>query len=484
MNRPSARLWMVAVAIAVLAGAAVVWVPTLGLLVVGLLVFAAATALSPGFALGSILVSALIMLGLQSLLGLPVQAMLFTKLLIGVFALSVLVQLRRGRNLPVHLAATIAWIAVLAISATVGVSDRVLSLQALWAYVCGPVAFLAIVLSDISVRSLRRISIVIGCIAVAELPIVLYQNAFVATSVDRIGGTFGMVGGTSIVAIVMGFVWTVAVAVLTDHKRRWLIPIALAVATILLVSQAKAGFLFCAIGTIAVGLTRGARTRRFATVSIQYVGMAAAAVATLFAGYTYAGAVLKGGEQAAALALADIGSERAIMRYLFSYGPQGQAGRLEGVRLALNQGRSALADGLIGKGPGLFSYSALFGGSSALQLATGTIFDWSTSLTRSILETGILGTLLYVGVVGSAVWTVVDSWRSRSSALAASVVAACVGLATVYLVSGLYAAAWHTDAVAVVFWCLMGMAAKWGQSGPGPQPAPGALSADAGEPSA
>ena len=219
-----------------------------------------------------------------------------------------------------------------------------------------------------------------------------------------------------------------------------------------------AGFLFCAIGTLAVGLSVGVLTRRFATVSIRY-----AAIAAPLAGYAYAGAVLKGGERAAASMFAPIINPRAMMQYLFAYGPQGQAGRLEGVRLALTQGRSALADTLLGKRPVLLSSSALLGSSSAIAQTMGTTFDWATSLTRSILETGVFGTLLYLGVVGSAVWTVVDSWRPRVSGLGTSVVEACAGLATVYLVAGLYDAPWHADAVAVLFWCLMGMAAKWGQ---------------------
>jgi hypothetical protein len=132
------------------------------------------------------------------------------------------------------------------------------------------------------------------------------------------------------------------------------------------------------------------------------------------------------------------------------------------VRLALGASRSTLADAVLGKGPGLLSSSALFGGSSAFLLATGATFAWATSLTRSILETGILGTALYVCVVVSALWTVAGSWRPGLDALGRSVVAGCAGLATVYLVSGVYASAWHTDAVAILFWCLMGMAARWG----------------------
>ena len=455
------RIWVATVVLSVIACVAVGLAPVLSVMVVVALALVVATALSPDFALTSIVVSALVMLGLESALGLPSAATVLTKVLIGVFALSTLFNLRNVRA-RAHLMALGAWLIVLAVSAVFGMSARLLALQAFWTYACGPIVALAILYSNLSLRSLRRVSIAVVVIGVAELPIVLFQNAFVATHVDQIGGTFGTVGGTSIVAIVAAFAWCAAISLLRDRSRVWLIPVAGIIATILLVAEAKAGFFFCAIGTVAVGISRGIQEKRFASLSIQYVALASAAVASLYAGYLYAGNVLKGGARAATIALQDVGSEKAIVDYLFSYGPLGQAGRLEGTRLAFTQGRPKLVDLLLGRGPGLLSYSALLGGSSSFAVATGLTFDWSTSLTRSILETGLLGTVLYVGVVASAVWTVASAWRAEASARGISVVSACVGLTTVYLLGGAYAMPWHTDAVAVLFWCLLGLAAKWG----------------------
>ena len=70
---------------------------------------------------------------------------------------------------------------------------------------------------------------------------------------------------------------------------------------------------------------------------------------------------------------------------------------------------------------------------------------------------------MYVCVVGFAVWTVASLWRPRTDVLAVSVLSAAVGLASVYILAGTYSLAWYTDAVAILFWCLLGMAAKWGQ---------------------
>jgi hypothetical protein len=71
--------------------------------------------------------------------------------------------------------------------------------------------------------------------------------------------------------------------------------------------------------------------------------------------------------------------------------------------------------------------------------------------------------MLYLSVIVSAVATVVVSWRPRASRLGESVAAAAVGLATVYLLGGVYTGAWHTDSTAILFWCVLGMAARWGQ---------------------
>jgi hypothetical protein len=46
--------------------------------------------------------------------------------------------------------------------------------------------------------------------------------------------------------------------------------------------------------------------------------------------------------------------------------------------------------------------------------------------------------------------------------LGIAVGSAAVGCAIIYAFSAFYMTSWITDAVAVLFWCLMGMAVKWG----------------------
>ncbi len=351
--------------------------------------------------------------------------------------------------------------AVLAVSAAFGAGGRFVAFQSLAAYIAGPIAYVAIVHSSITMRSLKRLALIVLAIVVAQVPIVMVQARF-AVNVDRIGGTFGNLGGTSLLAVVMAFAWTIAVALLFGRKRVWLLPVGLAIAAVLLISEAKAGFVFCALGTIAVGLTKAvAKPRRGAFVLLQYGAISAAALAALFVGYRYVGSLLPGGQTMASYWLAWLKDPSAITGYLFSYGRGGQAGRLEGVRLVLNQSRT-IADLLIGRGLGLLSSSALLGQTGLSSEFVGT-FDWTTSATKSLLETGLLGILLYLVAVGFACGAVVRSWASRVDELGVAVGAAAVGSAAVYVAAALYANAWFTDAIAVLFWCLMGMAVKWGR---------------------
>jgi len=435
--------------------------PMPSLLVFAVLAFSVGTVWSREFALGAILVSSLLMLGIASWFGLPAQASLLTKALIGLFALTVVLDLGPDNPLRVPISVTML-VAVLAVSAAFGAGDRFRAFQSLGAYIAAPVAYVAIVNSRIAMRSLRRVALVVSAIVVAQVPIVIVQARFTA-NVDRIGGTFGYLGGTSLQAVVMALAWTIAVALLSGRKRVWLMPVGLAIAVVLLISEAKAGFVFAALGTIAVGLTRAvASPRHGALVLLKYGAISAAALAALFGGYLYVGSLLPGGQTMATFWLAWMKDPSAIMNYLFSYGPGGQAGRLEGIRLVLNQSRT-IADLLIGRGLGLLSSSALLGQAGMSSSGFSGTFDWSTSATRSLLETGLLGVLLYLVAIGSACRAVVRSWASRADELGVAVGAAAVGSAAIYVAAALYANPWFTDATAVLFWCLLGMAVKWGR---------------------
>jgi hypothetical protein len=230
----------------------------------------------------------------------------------------------------------------------------------------------------------------------------------------------------------------------------------LAIAAVLLTSQTWSGFLFALLGTIGVGLTRlAANPKRGASALLQYGVVIVATIAILYIGYSAVGANLPGG-------LSGL-TPSAIRGYLFSYNVNGNAGRFEGIRLILSQ-PSTTADLLIGRGTGLLTRSALLGQSAVSSSASiGGALDRATSATKSLYEIGVLGTLLYVVAVASAAGAVVRSWTSRRDELGIAVAGAAVGSAAIYIASAIYMTAWTTDAVAVLFWCLMGMAVKWGR---------------------
>lgn len=459
-TRGQRRIWLITVALAAPLGVLGAWWPMPTLLVFAALVLSIGTIWSRGFALGAIVVSSLLMLGIASWFGLPVQASLLTKLLIGLFVLRTVLDLGPDNRLHIPIP-LIMLVAVLAVSAVFGAGNRFLALQAVAAYIFAPLAYVAVVHSSIAMSSLKRIALIVLGIVVAQLPIVIVQARF-TSNVDRIGGTFGYLGGTSVQAVVMALAWTVAVALLFGRKRFWLLPVGLAITVVLLISEAKAGFVFCALGTIVVGLASAiANPKRGVFLLVHYGAIGTAALAALFGGYLYMGSFLPGGQTMATHWLAWMADPSAIMAYLFSYAPGGQAGRLEGARLVLSQSRT-MADLLIGRGLGLLSSSALLGQTARAATGFGTAFDWSTSATRSLLETGLLGILLYVLAIASACRAVVRSWASGAGELGVAVGAAAVGSAAIYVAAAFYTRV-TTDAIAVLFWCLMGMAVKWGR---------------------
>ena len=115
----------------------------------------------------------------------------------------------------------------------------------------------------------------------------------------------------------MAIAWTIAVTRLYGRRRVWLLPVGLAIAVVLLVAEAKAGFLFAALGTIGVGLTRAiANPKRGLLEVVQYGLISVAAIATLFAGYMYLGSYLPIGQSLSKYWVAWLQNPSAIVAYL------------------------------------------------------------------------------------------------------------------------------------------------------------------------
>lgn len=455
------RIWLAAMVLAPIVGALVGRWPTLSVAACAVATLLLGVALSREFALGAILVTALVMLGVSSVLGLPGIVMLLTKGLIGLYALSVMVDINHDNPLRVP-TTFIAFVGVIVISAAFGGASRFHAAQALGAYFAAMVAYLAVVHSDLALDSLKRITVLVLAIIAVQVPIMVLQSRYVA-SVDDIGGTFGTGGSTQILAVMFGAAWTIAIALLTGRRRIWLLPIGFALAAALLISQSKAGFVFAAAGTIVVGLAKALlNPRRGILVVAQYAAVGAGTIAVLLGAYVYLGPYLPGGRAMSDYWIAFLTNPTTIMDYLFSYDVQGQAGRLEGTRLVLVQSRT-LANLLIGQGPGLLSGSALLGQDSATSSSMGYTLNWATSATRWLLEVGLLGIGLYLAAIATAVISVARTWAARHDELGRSVAAAAVGLAAVYCSAALFTSPWTTDAMAVPFWCLLGIALKWGR---------------------
>ena len=456
------RILLVIVVLAVTLGLVVSRWPTKSLLLVAVVALAIGIVRSREFGLGAILVTSLVMLSMASWFGLPSQSLLVTTALIGLFALTVMLDLGHDNPLRVPVSLVIL-VVVLAISVLAGVGNKIIGFYALAMFMAAPVAYVAIVHANLTLESLRRIGLIVIAIILAQAPIVVAQAVAFASHVDQMGGTFGLVGGTHVQAVVMGFAWTIAVALLYGRRRIWLLPVGLVIAVVLLVSEAKAGFFFAATGTIVVGLFQVIEDpRRKASSLIGYGIIGAAAISVIFIAYAFAGSLLPGGEQMAASWASWLRNPAAIRSYAFSYNSLGNADRLESVRLVLIQPGTA-ADLLIGRGIGLLTRSALLGQAVILSSASmAGALSRATSAARSLYEIGLLGTALYLVAVGSAAGAVVKAWEPVHDDLGIAVGAAAVGAAVIYALSAFYMTSWITDAVAVLFWCLMGMAVKWG----------------------
>jgi hypothetical protein len=436
--------------------------PLLSLVIVAVVAVSIGTMWSREFGIEAILASSFVMLGLASWFGLPTQAALLPKVLVGLFALTALLDL--GPSNPLRIPITLlTLVAVLGVSAVFGAGNRLLALQALATYIAGPVAYVAIVHSSVTLKSLKRVGGVVVAILAAQVPLVILQARFFASTVDQIGGTFGSGGGTPIQAVVMGFAWTIAVALLSGRRRTWLLPLGLAIAVVLLVSEAKAGFLFAAMGTVAVGLTKAIATpKRRAALLLWHGAIGLGALVALFAGYLYVGGLLPGGQTMATYWIAWLSNPSAIMNYLFSFGPGGQANRLAGLALVLGQSRT-MADLLIGQGVGILSSSALLGQTALSSSPLGTTFGWATSAVKLSFETGLLGVAAMLAAIGAAAAAVARSWLSRGDERGVAVAAAAVGLAIVFVLGLVFEAPAFPDATVVVFWCLMGVAVRSGR---------------------
>jgi hypothetical protein len=454
-------MWLVVVGASALLGLLIALWPVLSLAAFVLVALSVVVLADREIALGAVLLSSLLTLGAISWLGVPDQASLLTKLLIGLFVLGVVIDLKPGTRPEVPIA-FIALAAMLVVSAAFGGSSRLLAAQALGSYLAAPIAYLATVNSNLGIKSIRRLSLLVCGIIAIQVPIMFVQSRFVG-NVDDIGGTFGLGGSTQMLAIVFGIVWTIAGALLVGKRSWWLAPIGLAIASALMVSQAKAGFLFAAAGTVVVGFAKAVASPRWGIWRfLTYAALGLGAVAVLFYAYVFLGPILPGGAAAAYFWVHWLKNPSAVMGYLISTDAGGEAGRLGGTRLALTQARS-LADLLIGHGPGLLSGSALGGASAAATSTIGFVLSWATSLTRFLLEVGLIGILLYLAAIATAVAAVVNAWRSEGDELGISVAAAAVGAAAVFVAGSIYHAPWTTDAIAVPFWCLLGMAVKWGR---------------------
>jgi hypothetical protein len=320
-----------------------------------------------------------------------------------------------------------------------------------------PLFFLAVVNCAMTRAQEVRILVLAGLMMALQVPLAAAQKITgYYESYDRIGGSFGR-AGTPTMSVVMGLAWSGIVAlVIATGKLRYAALLPLTFVPLVL-GAANAGFVFAAVGSFAallvcLAMTETARFRLLLIVGI------AAPIVVVYAAYAFAPELIS-----ATRGVGDFGLRffRApatqLTAYLTGYQATGAPNRFEQLRFAIDQ--AALAPELLfGHGFGVLSSSVLLerGGYSSVWSILGS----ATSAAKYLVETGLLGLGTYAVFVASLWPRRLLPEANRGSSYARFLVVCMAAFVAVYLLAGLYTAAWQSGPVAVPFFLVAALGAR------------------------
>lgn len=406
----------------------------------------------PVWVLGAIVVLGFSVDYVVYLLNLPSTLTYSVDGLILILALVVMAQSALRGDLRVGSPVLILWAVMLVFALLFGQRRDVYALQSLVGYAVLPLLFLAVINMEMSASAERRIAKILLVLALIQAPVALIQKyGFGITDVDQLGGTLGRAGTTQMATLMAGLFVFLLSYIATHRRWRWspalLIPI-----IAMLVSEAKAGFVFAALGgVVVVALLVWQRA------SISSVGFTLASIvlplAAVYAAYTYFPAVFLPDPTISSNFLRALFTKEGLLEYMGGYSSSGQALRttvFEIVGTKLKE-MGALP---LGAGPGALSTSALFG-ESAQPIVQG--LSWFSSAGRYMLETGLIGLSFFC----VAVVHVIARCRGliRTEQIGPRILGMTLfGSGVIFLAGGFYSTTWHAKATAVSFWVLAGLA--------------------------
>jgi hypothetical protein len=375
---------------------------------------------------------------------------------------------RRGSGALVGEPLVAAWLLTVLVSALLaGKADSVVA-QSLLGYALMPVIYWSVINADMTRKEEDRVMMTLGGLVILQIPVVVLQAAFApGVSADRFAGTLGA-SGTNYMGVLMAGAWCVLCAYLLaggDRRAVWLLPLPIVP---MVLGEIKAGFVMAAAGTLTLAFA-SAGIRQAVLRLAKAMVLAVLPLGAVYAIYRFAPRFITPTAAGQAQGLRMLSEPMVALDYLEGFSPGGQAQRLEALRIVAQRGATPLSF-MFGDGPGTLStgsvLGSLAGGGSAFPLRQA--LEWISSAGRFLLEIGVVGVGLYAALVARIGWTAFDSFRRTDDGRTRMLQAAMLGIVPVYLVGGLYAAAWQFDAVRVSFWVLAAMsfraAAGVGQS--------------------
>lgn len=425
------------------------------MLTAGSVAMLSAVALSirrPGWMMAAAVMAAVLLPGLLWWFSLPQLLQYVPDGLVSIFAIVTLSGVLLRRVTPRMATSVLLLLIPLAVVLAVQEIHSPVAVQAALALMIGPAMLFGA--ANASERALRAPLVACGGILLFQTVVVLAQRfGGFYTVADRVGGTFGR-AGTSSLAVVAAGLWVAVVTIAIVRRSKKAAVLSFLPLVAMALGEAKAGFFMAAAGIAVVGAAMMLRRGTW-RAGIAAMLLALLPVVGAYVGYRYFSSFLFGDATAGSWFIDWTTNPSRVSGYLLG-SQEGQAGRVAALELAwrdiADQGRL-----LVGNGLGSLSTSGALGEGLATRFTLTTQLGWAPSAARMVFETGLLGLGGFIGLVCSASVIALQLRRAESATLRALGLAA-PGLATVFLFGGFYTSAWHTRAVAIPFWLVMGIA--------------------------
>lgn len=406
------------------------------------------------------------------LAGLPSYFTYFLHLNIFVYVVFVLSQMKLRkwpiRNNPF----LVIWMIYMIVIGLVNSPFSILTFQRSISYFLFPLLFLATIYRDEpQAYDYRKISFLLFCVS-AQIPVTMVQKVIYwnwsgdtvgQMAVDRVGGTLGW-AGTNFMAVLMGMAFCCCLTNWLHKKTINSFIIMLTPFIPLALGNATAGFAFALIGGIVViGIFNSDSNQ---PITRKVIGLIGVLIPVLLAFVLLANLLPKLDPNFDTSSWKLFTSPAHFIKYTTGYQDSneviisGPARRLEQINFV----NKITTNKWFGSGIGILSYSNLLGIGPANTYLIQTLL-WSTGFTRHFLETGIIGTVLYILLLFSFIPISVKLLKkSIPYGKNRIFLTSFPALVVIFILSCLYSDVWKFYGTACVFWLTAGIVWKQNQS--------------------